>query len=46
MFKTTEICLEWQSLLGCTFYCVLDKLIEAEIIYVQGDIKKLTSSPE
>lgn len=26
--------------LGCTFYCLLDKLIEADIIYVQGDIKK------
>lgn len=40
LFKMPEICLEWQSLLGYTFHYVLDKLIEAEIIYAEGDKEK------
>lgn len=40
LFKMSERCPEWQSLLGCTFHCVPDKLIEAEIIYAQGDMEK------
>lgn len=45
LFKVSDICLEWLSLLGCTFSCVLDKLIEAEMMH-KVTWKKLTSSPE
>lgn len=40
LFKMPGICLEWQTLLGSAFHCVLDKLIEVEIIYAQGDMEK------
>lgn len=40
LFKMSGICLELQTLLGSAFHCVLDKLIEVEIIYAQGDMEK------